>query len=114
MLESEVVIPAEVHSDDQIVQVEFDAESWFAHASDDQIKSLAYINFGGGEPADVVAEHLEHQNAEIAALFSYLAIKAGKNDIGFECYVDPTYAMAWIEEHRPHLVNEINSADDDL
>lgn len=43
-------IKAEVHTDDHIYEVNFDAEPWFAQASDKEILEVAECGWGGDYP----------------------------------------------------------------
>jgi len=60
------MIRAEVHSDDYVRQVKFDATKWFESASDQEIINLINCDFGGDYPADSVAENLSVFNQELS------------------------------------------------
>jgi hypothetical protein len=92
-------VAAEAHSDDYVVEVTFDAASWFAQATDIEITELIECDWGGDYPADRVAEH--YREAETQPLFSYLEEHRNqKNAPGFECHVDPESARAWLAANR--------------
>src|SRR5437879_738008 len=68
-------IEAEVHSDDGVHEVTFDAALWFAQATDDEIRDLAKCGWGGDYPADAVALFFEDSDpgdGAVAELFAYL------------------------------------------
>ena len=93
---------AEAHSDDYVVEIPFEASSWFAQATDEEIIDLAECDFGGNYPADVVAQH--YDDGETERLFRYLESQQGeKNAPGFECHVDGDQARAWLNAYRPAL-----------
>lgn len=97
-------VKAECHSDDHIFTAEFDAAPWFEQASDEEIVGLWECAFGGDWAADEVARFIAERNTEVAAVLDY-ATK--KHEMGFECHVDTTEAMAYIEAHRPEVAKYI-------
>lgn len=106
------MIRAECHSDDHVVEVAFDATIWFEQASDKEILDLAAVEWGGDYPADDVAIWMADRNGDIARMFTYLEMVAGRrNSPGFECHIDGMDAMGWLGEHRPHLVAKIEAGD---
>jgi hypothetical protein len=106
------VIKAQAWSDDHNVEVEFDAAPWFAQAADLDILKLAYCDWRGDYPADIVAEFMADDVADLAFLFRYLQTIAGdplkKDQGGFECAVQAGPAMAWLKRDRPALAAAID------
>lgn len=101
------IIRAEVHSDDHVIEVDFDAARYFKEADDDTLRSLIACAFRGDYPSDYVAQSEAERNEEVAKVFDYLALVAYKSDApGFECVINEDDAMTWIQEHRPHLLTE--------
>jgi hypothetical protein len=98
-------IRAEVHSDDRVHEVKFDAMKWFEQASDQEILDLANeAGWGGDREADAVALHLEDENEEIEALMEYVrAQDAG----GFECHVNVEDAMRWLKANKPQVFSQL-------
>jgi hypothetical protein len=94
------VIPAECHSDNHIIEIDFDALKWFEQASDKDILDLAKCEWGGDYPADAVAQHFERNLTK--ELFVYLE-KYAPDDCGFECHVNEACAIGWIKSNRPEL-----------
>lgn len=94
-------ISAEVHSDDRLFEVEFDAEPWFDQAGDGRIISLADCEWGGDLPADEVASFFEEIIPEIETLMDHC--RARMSPVGFECHVNEKDALRWVWAHRPHL-----------
>lgn len=106
-------VPAEVHSDDRIIEVEFDASEWLAQASEQEIMDLAECGWGGEEAADVVAEYFQKKNPDIDKLFDYLhLVKDKKNAPGFECHVDEDEAIYWLVNKRPAIGLKLASVPD--
>ncbi len=103
------MIHAEAHSDDRIIEVEFDAEPYFAQATDHQLRALIACGFGGDYAADRLAEGLADEVDGLADLFKYLELvnKPGRRreTVGFECHADPAAAAAWIKANRPVLAH---------
>jgi len=104
--ENEILpIRAEAHSDDRIIEVEFDVTPWFEQASDAEIKALTACGFGGDYPADNVIEFMNDLGHEDARrLFEYLENMRGtRNAPGFGCNVSEGDTKVWIAANRPHL-----------
>jgi hypothetical protein len=105
-------IPAECHSDDRVFEVSFDAAPWFARATDQEILRLANCGFGGDYPADEVSMSMAGRNADLKELHKYVERVHGKGrDCGYECHVDSAAALAWIKQHRPVLLDQIETRD---
>ena len=96
------MITAEVHSDDHIYKVTFDAQPWFEQANDKEILALADVEWGGDYESDYVAKFFEDSNDEITSLFDYCV---RSDQFGFECNVDEAAALAWIRLNRPELMH---------
>lgn len=110
-----MAITAETHSDDYRVEVPFDAEPWFAQASDAAIVALAACGWGGDFPADAVAQGMSDVDPEVAALFDYLeSVNAHRgpdtDPCGFECHVHDDAALAWLKTMRPALYATLTAA----
>lgn len=101
------MIPATAHTDDHLFQASFDAEPYFAQASEQELAALVDCGFGGDYPADRVAEWTRENvpHPELASLFDYLARspRMGRDPVGFECHVDVEAAEAWLRRHHPSL-----------
>ena len=102
-----LIIKAEVHSDDYAVEIVFDAVSWFKQASRKEIIELVKCGFGGDYPADYVAEFYEKNQTK--DLFQYLHIlnKEPNFECGFECHVDQDPALRWLRKNRPKIYKEL-------
>ena len=92
-------INAEVHSDDFVFDVAFDATSWFKQASNQEILNLAMCNWGGDYVADEVAQYLSETNKDIENLLDYVT----KKNLGFECHVNKNDALKWLKKNKPNL-----------
>lgn len=95
---------AEVHTDDRVAQVHFDARGYLAQATDQEIASIVFVGFRNAEPMDRIAEWERDRakNADVQDLFAYLGV-VGKNpasEVGFECRVNATQMLEWLAEHR--------------
>ncbi len=104
------MIRAEVHSDDRAYEIDFDATAYFVQASDEDLFKLAKDDWGGGYPADWVAEYFEKTNRNIKAMFRYLRspeVRERRDAPGFECYVKEADAMEWLKKNRPLLAKAI-------
>jgi hypothetical protein len=101
-------IGAETHSDDHQHEVDFDAESWFEQASDDEIIDLAKTGWGGDVDADEVALFFEGKHDGVTAMFAYLATRPkmslSRDTVGYECNVTESDALAWVVANRPKIL----------
>lgn len=100
-------INAEVHSDDHVYEVDFNALPWLIQASNDEILALAEIDWGGDSEADEVAIFIDDRklDAEVCSLFAYLdMLRTNKSmfgeEIGFEVSVDSKFAMQYCRAFR--------------
>jgi len=100
-------ISAECHSDDRVVEVEFDATRWFQEASVDDILDLARCGWRGDIPSDQVAIKMADVNEEIAEMFEYVHIVGKRTTMGFECSVNEDDAMSWLADNRPDVLNKM-------
>ena len=105
------MIGATCHSDDRVIEVDFDATKWFEEATDEDILELSDCGWGGDYPADSVAIFMADHNPEIESMFRYLEYisqRLSKEDeSGFECHVDDADAKAWIKTNRPQLATKL-------
>ncbi|HEX6292959.1 MAG TPA: hypothetical protein VFZ66_27495 [Herpetosiphonaceae bacterium] len=105
---------ASCHTDDWIIDLgcetgdRFDATPFFASATDEELRKLIAIDFGGDLAADRVAERAETYDSRVRAMFAYIQLRRG---MGFECYVDAVQARAWLQCHRPHVLIEPEEQD---
>jgi len=106
MKKKPIIIEAEVHSDDHVYEVTFNALTWFKEASEQEVVNLARIGWGGNYEADAVAQYLEDENREIEVLMDYCR---KPNACGFECHVDEEQAVAWLKVNRPEILKKIVS-----
>jgi len=105
------MIHAEVHSDDRVFEVAFDAESWFRQATFKEIQALVGCEFGNDYPADEVAIYSKDRNKDVKALFDYLdSIKGlpSKKDVqGFEVTIDEEDALNWLRENKQGVFRKL-------
>lgn len=109
-------ISAEVHSDDRVHKIAFDASAWFLQAGESKILELANIGWRGDLPADEVALFFKDTNPDISALFDYTLsiqnVREKKDCCGFECSVDEKEAIAWLMHHRQSIGLSLVDVDD--
>lgn len=110
-INSKIVIPAEAHSDDHVIEVEFDSEAWFESASDDEIRALAGIDWGGDYEADQIALTLSEYDEDLKSLFDYLYLRNNREHahpkIGYEVHVREAAALDWLSTKKPVLYAEL-------
>lgn len=104
-------IPGEAHSDDHVLEVDFDAEGWFESASNAEICALASIGWGGDQEADVIALTLREYDEDLSTLFDYLYLRNNREQadptIGFEVHINEAAAVEWLSIHRPQVLADL-------
>jgi hypothetical protein len=105
-----MTIPANIHSDDHVFSVDFDAEAWFKQATKKAILGLQSINYRGDYEADAVGEYFERANQQIRDLFKYIRLTKQ----GFEVVVDAKKAEAWLKKNKPKVWEACLTADEDV
>ncbi len=93
------MISAEIHSDDFVFKVKFDAVPWFEQATYEEVAALIKCDWRGDYAADAVAKFFEDTNPEIETLLHYCR----ENDFGFEVSIDEKEALKWLSIYRPHF-----------
>jgi len=108
-----LIVQSHVYADDYLFDATFDTIPWFEQAADEEILALAKTNFGGGPEADAVAEWFEKKLRRVEVVLEYCQhTTTGPGPIvGFTTEIDPKTAMAWIREHRPHLIDKLGNSE---
>jgi hypothetical protein len=105
------VIHGVCHSDDGVVEVQFDASSWFNQASEKEILDLARCGWKNDYPADQVVFYMSDRDQRIADMMKYLELIKNdpmKKDLGgFACAIDETESLVWLKQHRRTLYNRV-------
>lgn len=113
--DSEPVIAAALTTDDHVFEATFDALAYFEQASIENLRALVDCGFGGDYPADEVAEFFQGKNAEVDAVFDYVArisdLPSKKDVSGFECYIDENHAVDWLKKNRPAALSSLPEDD---
>ena len=107
------MIHATCHTADNILCIEFDATPWFSEADAPSIIDLARKGWTGA----AIAESLERRPgyARLHDLVEYAAKRLQAESLEdptwntFECIVDGSEAVAWLEKNRPDVVAGIPS-----
>lgn len=90
-------IQAEAWPDDRPFSVGFDANRYFAQASDEELRGLAAVDFCHDDYSDDVVRFTASFDSRVQRVFDYLEV-ADKG--GFECAVNEVDAMRWLKAHR--------------
>ena len=107
------MIHATCHTADNVLCLEFDATPWFSEAAALSIIDLARK----GWTSVAIAESLERRPgyARLHELVEYAAKRLQAESLEdpswntFECIVDGSEAVAWLEKNRPDVVAGIPS-----
>lgn len=96
-------IEAEVHSDDNLHKVRFDATEYVAQASLEELIEMAQAEWAYDLPLDRVALFYEDKIPKISVLLDYCRKSRDTgNQIGFECSIsDEKKLMQWLQIKRP-------------
>ena len=95
-------IRAEAHSDDRLVEIEFNAAPYFTSELKNGnlkvvIEALDGCDFGCDYPADTVVEFFADN--ETKRLFDYMNFKGG-----YECNIKKEDVVAWLNEFAPETM----------
>lgn len=106
-------ISAKCHSDDRVFEISFNALPWLAIAKVNEILELNNCEWANDYPADNVGYFMAPYNHEIAEMLRHAERMSKIKPCGFECSVDPTEAMAYLEQYRPDVHAAIVEANKD-
>jgi hypothetical protein len=109
---SQPVVSATIHSDDYHSVATFQANRWLLDASDDEVKELGAVNWGGDLEADAVAYFMEPLDLAVELVLDYSRSRKqlSGDPVGSEVHVDGTEALAWLAVHRSELFKELSDA----
>lgn len=109
-----VVIPAKANSEDHMMRVEFNAAPFFMYSSDKELQALI-DNGWGGNGAKNVAVYMKPHVPQLEQMFHYLQTLEGtRREHDFECYVDESSAICWLEQFRPDMLEKGVPEDDEI
>jgi hypothetical protein len=101
------IVPADLHSDDRVIDMVVDIRPYLETATEDDINELIADDWSYAESADRVAYALEAAGDPGAnRLFWYLGLNpggTGNEQVGFGLRADGEAALVWIAENRPDL-----------
>lgn len=98
-------VQARFWTDDREFEVEFDARAYLEQASDEQLCAIIDVGYGGDYATDAIAEFMLDRglNQDITEAFEYLNVlnrSRRRESTGFECKVDPTQFLTWMDANR--------------
>lgn len=105
-------VEATFYTDDRVFEVKFDARTFMATATDEQLNAIYTVGFGGDYCTDDVADHLATywghtpEGAQVRDAFAYLGLRneaRNVESVGFECRLDGHDFMTWLGACRPSL-----------
>lgn len=102
------VIRARLKTDDDGMEVDFDAAPFFQHATErgdlaDILETLEREAFRAGEISDGVAEFFI--NGPCREVYDYLgAVNKGRHDVGSTCEIERDDVLEWLKINRPEEV----------
>jgi len=102
-------VPARFYTDCHTFEVTFDARVYLQQASDEVLRSIMCVGYGGDCCTDNVAEYLvDHGlNEELQEAFDFLRAvnrRAGKDPTGSECQLDGQAYLRWMKACRPQVL----------
>lgn len=106
-----VAVRARITTDDRQVSATFNADPWFAQASDDDIRELHAKGYRCCEEADAIAYHVGEGNPAVGRVFRYLKAFRPKTQagglVGFEVELSKPEVRRYLSRARPHLVRQL-------
>lgn len=106
------MIRAEAWSDCRQFRIEFDATLWAEQATDKTLIDLGQCGCRCDYPADDVVMFMADHDKKAASLFEFIQVvqyQLNGDTNGFECAVDEDDFRKWLQQHKPHLVNQVFS-----
>ena len=105
-----MAIPATFTIDDiNYPAFDLDVEPWFGQAEDGELLDLfleqPHGSLGNSEKGDHAAHWMVQYNARLNDLFRVCAIL----DKGYTLTIDDLSAAAWVRQHKPELMEEIDA-----
>lgn len=97
-------VRAEAHDVDHVYEVEFDAAPWLVQADPEDIQALVDCGWGEVYPACGVARFCEEGCDLLGRMFEHVE----REDVGFECQVGATQALAWLRVNRPEVLTQVH------
>jgi hypothetical protein len=107
------MICATCHTVDDALTVEFDATLWFQEADPASIVHVAGQGWSSARIADALEGRPGYER--LHELIDYATNRLGQESLEdptfptFECSVDGSEAMAWLDENRPDVAAAIRS-----
>lgn len=110
------VVGAKFYTDDRVFEVSFDARTYMATATDEQLSAIYSVGFHGDYCTDAVAENLASkwghtfEGTSVLEAFGYLDARnqvRGVDALGFECRIDGESFLNWLDACRPQLAARI-------
>jgi len=106
------VVPARAWSDDNRVEVEFDARDYLLIAKDITIQELDAACWRDGYEADAVAAYAASSQSQVAQLFKHLEAvnrkkKKTEDRVGYSVSVDTDAAAHFLKKQRPLLYESL-------
>lgn len=101
-------VEAWLHASDFLFDAWFLIEEWLEQATD---RELLELNCAGwtGEPATKVSDWFHPKLKRVQSVYGYTRYNEGVTDV---TEIDPNAGRRWIQENRPHLVDELEDDDE--
>lgn len=110
----DLVVFAEAHSDDRVVEVNFNATPYFETVDDEKLMALHGCGWSYDYPADDVVHFMAELSKDVSEIGTHIErVNDGgdrfRDTIGFGCSVNEEEAMTWIRKYRPHLLEKMSA-----
>jgi hypothetical protein len=108
------MIHAACHSADNMRTMTFDATPWFEQADADSIIHIVHQNWSSQAVADALSTRPGYE--ELRELIQYARERLRRESYEdalwptFECCVDATEALAWLDAKRPEVAARVRAA----
>ena len=108
------MVRAECHTADDTLTVEFDVTPWLQETEAQSIVLLARQGWSGPAVAEALAARPENEGLRKLLRYARERLeKESREDPSwptFSCHLDGTAALAWLEQNRPDIAEQVRQA----
>lgn len=97
------IVQAWLHADDFLFDAWFDITDWLEQATDEEIVELDQHDWTG-DPATKVSDFYQDKLRRVESVYGYTRHNADVRDV---TKIDPNAGKWWVQEYRPHLLNQL-------
>lgn len=102
-------VQAWLHASDFLFDAWFYIDEWLEQASDEELLELDRHGWTG-DPATKVSDWFHPKLKRVQSVYGYTRHIEGASDV---TEIDPKAGRWWVQENRPHLLEELEDEDEE-